>query len=136
DLRVSLLSESMDVLITSPYTLYGVTVVNGQFAMDVDFGIDLANAPVMRLKTEVRQGASGFVPLGEPTRFDAKAALGSLCWDLAGNAGTDPANDFIGTTDAQALVLRTHGARSFRIEPSVAQFSGAPITANIIAGSR
>jgi hypothetical protein len=136
DLRVSLLSETMDVSITRPLTLYNVAVENGHFAVDVDFGIDLANAPVMRLKAEVQQGASGFVALGVPTRFDAKAALGSVCWDLSGNAGTDPANDFIGTTDAQPLVLRTQSARSLRIEPSVLQFNGAPITANIIAGSR
>lgn len=136
DLRVSLLSETMEASITSPLTLYNVTVENGQFAVDVDFGIDLANAPVMRLKTEVQQGASGFVALGEPTRFDAKAALGSVCWDLSGNAGTNPAIDFIGTIDAQPLVLRTQSAQSLRIEPSLAQFAGAPITANIIAGSR
>lgn len=136
DLRVSLLSETMEVSITRPLTLYNVAVEDGHFAVDVDFGIDLANAPVMRLKTEAQQGASGFVALGEPTRFDAKAALGSVCWDLSGNAGTNPANDFIGTTDAQPLVLRTQSAQSLRIEPSILQFAGAPITANIIAGSR
>src|SRR5438093_6384872 len=28
-------------------------------------------------------------------------------WELTGNAGTDPANNFLGTTDNKALVLRT-----------------------------
>ncbi len=135
DIRVSLLSEGVDASVTSPITLHGVAVKYGQFAVDVDFGIDLANAPILRLKTEVQQGGSGFVALGEPTRFDAKAALGAVCWDTSGNAGTNPATNFIGTTDAQPLVLRTRNAQSLRIEPSALLFNGAPNTANVIAGS-
>jgi hypothetical protein len=57
-------------------------------------------------------------------------------WNLAGNAGTDPASDFIGTTDATALEFRTAGVRSLRLEPSALTFNGLPITANVIAGSR
>lgn len=61
---------------------------------------------------------------------------GASSWSLSGNVGTNPATDFIGTTDAAALELRTHGVRSLRIEPSALLFQGEPITANIIAGSR
>lgn len=135
DIRVSLLSEGQNTSIAGPMTLYDVAVKNGQFGVDVDFGIDLANAPVMRLKTEVQQGGSGFVPLGLPTYFDAKAALGSMCWDTSGNSGTNPSNNFLGTTDAQPLVLRTQNVQSLRIEPSAQLFGGTPSTANIIAGS-
>lgn len=36
-------------------------------------------------------------------------------WNLTGNAGTDPATNFIGTTDAQPLVLRTNNTEKLRI---------------------
>jgi hypothetical protein len=56
-------------------------------------------------------------------------------WGLTGNAGTDPATNFIGTTDAQPFVVRTQNVQSLRIEPSTILFGGDPITANVIAGS-
>lgn len=135
DIRVSLLSESQNASITHPITFYDVVVENGQFAVDVDFGMDLAAAPAMRLQTEVQQADSGFVALGEPTRFDPKAAMGSLCWDTSGNTGTNASTDFLGTTDAEPFELRTQNVRSLRIEPSVELSNGKPITANVISGS-
>lgn len=36
-------------------------------------------------------------------------------WRLTGNAGTNPANVFVGTTDAHALVLRTNDTERLRI---------------------
>lgn len=38
-------------------------------------------------------------------------------WKLAGNAGTTPAADFIGTTDAAALAFRTQNVEAMRITP-------------------
>lgn len=37
-------------------------------------------------------------------------------WALEGNAGTDPANDFVGTTDARPVVIRTANAERMRVE--------------------
>jgi len=62
--------------------------------------------------------------------------IGASGWNLTGNAGTDPNTNFIGTTDASALELRTANVRGLRIEPSAELFDGLPITANVIAGSR
>ena len=39
-------------------------------------------------------------------------------WNLTGNAGTDSANNFIGTTDARPLVLRTANNEKLRITTS------------------
>jgi hypothetical protein len=39
-------------------------------------------------------------------------------WDLTGNNGTNPATDFLGTTDDQPLVIRTNGAEALRIHGS------------------
>jgi trimeric autotransporter adhesin len=92
---------------------------------------------------QVQQRVTGSCPAGEYLRqinesgsvVCAPDNAGSGGWGLAGNAGTDPATNFLGTTDAQALVLRTHNTQTLRLEPSAAQFLGVPITANVIAGS-
>jgi trimeric autotransporter adhesin len=131
DLRLSLLNAAGHPVL-KPVTLYQVEVRDGAFAADVDFGFALETAPPLQLKTEVQQGASGFVALGEPTRFDAKAA--GMCWSTDGNTGTNASTDFIGTTDNEAFVVRTQNVRSLRIEPNTDTFAN-PITANIIAGS-
>jgi hypothetical protein len=39
-------------------------------------------------------------------------------WELTGNSGTNPATNFLGTTDIQPLVIRTNGAEAMRIDPS------------------
>jgi hypothetical protein len=57
-------------------------------------------------------------------------------WGLAGNAGTNPATDFVGTTDAQPLVLRTNGSVALRLMGSgtpsvVGGSSGNTVTAGV-----
>jgi hypothetical protein len=41
---------------------------------------------------------------------------GSAGWGLMGNAGTTPAANFLGTTDAQALVIRTSNNERMRVD--------------------
>ena len=43
-------------------------------------------------------------------------SLNSLAWQLTGNSGTNPNINFIGTTDAQDLVLRTNNSERMRIK--------------------
>ena len=43
------------------------------------------------------------------------ALVGTEKWDVEGNAGTDQANNFIGTTDAQGLSFRTNNTERFRV---------------------
>jgi Chaperone of endosialidase len=38
-------------------------------------------------------------------------------WELTGNGGTNPANNFLGTTDNQPLAIRTNGQERMRIAP-------------------
>ena len=45
--------------------------------------------------------------------FDANTPKSS--WDLTGNAGTTPATNFLGTTDAQDLVFRTNNLERLRV---------------------
>ncbi len=51
---------------------------------------------------------------GNASWQDAGAAAGSS-WSLTGNSGTDPSADFVGTTDARDLVLRTNDAERLRL---------------------
>ncbi|MBK9075607.1 MAG: hypothetical protein IPL77_11635 [Flavobacteriales bacterium] len=44
---------------------------------------------------------------GTATWVDPLAVATGLAWTLTGNAGTNPATNFVGTTDAQALRFRT-----------------------------
>jgi hypothetical protein len=48
--------------------------------------------------------------------LDGRAATGF--WQTGGNAGTNPAADFIGTTDGQPVELRVGGNRALRLEPN------------------
>ncbi|MBL0163241.1 MAG: tail fiber domain-containing protein [Xanthomonadales bacterium] len=107
DLRLTLLNEAGTASVSQPITLYNVPVRDGNFSAEVEFGIDLSLAPALKLKTEVGQNNSGFSSLSEPTRFDPKAALAGICWDTTGNSGVNANSEFIGTTDLNALVLRS-----------------------------
>jgi hypothetical protein len=40
----------------------------------------------------------------------------SQSWNLGGNAGTTPATEFLGTTDAQPLIFKTSNAEAMRID--------------------
>lgn len=92
--------------------------------------------------TQVQRRVSGSCPEGQYLRAVAQngtVTCGSDAtgndWSRGGNAGTDASVDFLGTTDAQALELRTGNARSLRIEPSSVVLEGLPVTASVIAGS-
>ncbi len=52
---------------------------------------------------------------------------GAAAWLLTGNAGTDPATHFLGTTDATSLTLAVSSTAALRLEPT----SGTP---NVIGG--
>jgi hypothetical protein len=54
--------------------------------------------------------------------------LNSTAWKVDGNSGTSPATNFVGTTDAQALVVKTEGTERMRIlstTPAVNEVPGA-----------
>jgi len=59
----------------------------------------------------VSQGA-GTAPVWQPL-----SSLVTNAWLLTGNAGTNPANNFLGTTDAQPLVIRVGNQETFRFNP-------------------
>jgi len=58
---------------------------------------------------------------------DETGAAGSF-WSLTGNAGTNPASNYLGTSDNQAFEMRVNGQRALRLEP------GNYSTINVIGG--
>ena len=92
--------------------------------------------------SQVQARVSGSCPAGlflqqvnqDGTVICAADAIGND-WRLGGNAGTNPATDFIGTSDATPFEIRTDSARSLRIEPSTETFNGSPITTNTVSGA-
>jgi hypothetical protein len=44
--------------------------------------------------------------------------MASPAWILTGNAGTNPATDFLGTTDNQPLIIKTLGTERIRVDAS------------------
>jgi hypothetical protein len=56
----------------------------------------------------------GEVNLKEPERQD---------WGMSGNAGTDPATQFIGTTDSVDVVFKSNGAEQFRLSNNYTKIS-------------
>lgn len=92
---------------------------------------------------EVQRRVSGMCAPGTSIRVideDGSVTCDSVAngsgWSLTGNAGTNPASNFLGTTDAQPLVVRTQNVQVARFEPSGLPAGGGPNTANVIAGSR
>jgi hypothetical protein len=41
----------------------------------------------------------------------------SPTWGLTGNAGTNPSTDFLGTTDAEPLIIKTNNNEALRVDP-------------------
>jgi hypothetical protein len=121
--------------LAAPMTFEGVEVRDGRFRLDMDLA--LVESADVWLEVAVRQsGSPAFSAV--PGRSKAIAApLIGACWSTTGDSGSDPALNFLGTTDAQPLVLRTANAQSLRIEPSslTAGSPALPITANIMGGS-
>ena len=120
--------------LAAPITFSAVPIGNGHFRLDFDAA--LAASDQAWLELEVRQSGDPGAFARIPGRIKAVAApLVGVCWSSTGDTGVDPAINFLGTIDAQPLVLRTQNVQSLRIEPSAVLFGGAPNTTNTIAGS-
>jgi hypothetical protein len=137
DLRLSAYGHAAQgTTLAAPITFEGVEVREGRFRLDVE--LPAVQADQVWLEVAVRgSGEPSFSAI--PGRAKAIAApLIGTCWSSTGDSGTNPATNFIGTTDAQPFLVRTANARSLRIEPSAQTFGSPalPITSNTIGGSR
>jgi cytoskeletal protein CcmA (bactofilin family) len=74
--------------------------------------VALPNIPSGSTATEVLVWKS---PGGEVERRAASGLISGFAWALTGNSGTDPGVNFLGTTDAQPLVIRTNNIERLRV---------------------
>ena len=118
--------------IAGPLELSEVQVAQGRFAVGIEFPELPEHLDAAWLEVAVKRADDDgeFVPLAGRTRVALKAT--QVCpasWTLIGNAATNPGVNFLGTTDAQALDLRSNNQRALRLE------SVPTGTANLIGGS-
>ena len=147
-------------LVSGPITNATTGVSNGLFTVALDFGGGVFPGADRWLEIAVRtNGAGAFATLSPRQKLTATpyaitagnvagsgggltnvnaVTLGGLAasqfWKLAGNSGTTPGVNFLGTTDAQALELKVNGARALRLEPTLDDGSHAGIV-NVVGGS-
>ena len=133
DLELTLYSaQSGGTVLGGPLMLYAVPVHGGSFSVQADFGRQQRLDGPTWLGVRVRTAGDGeFVALPTRTWVAAEAAA-SVCpgaWTLNGNAG-NPAGSYLGTADAQPLVLEMNAAQ-------VARFAGATGTSgtNLVTGT-
>lgn len=96
DMRVTVFDANGTRAMAAPVTLYDVPVSKGGFSVDVDFGVDFSDRHGLKLATEVRQGDSDFVSVGELSEFEPDGE--AVCWGTLGNNGVPGA--YIGTLSA------------------------------------
>lgn len=116
---------------TSGWSLTGNAITAGQFfgtttneALDIRVNnataleIQPGGTPKVVAQGQVESKAGGFIfPDGSVQTTAATGGGGTSGWGLAGNAGTTPGTDFIGTTDDKALDVKVNNERALRIEP-------------------
>ena len=100
-----------------------VTTAPHQFLIRATGGVGInTNAPTAPLTVAglIESTAGGFKLPDGSVLDDASDLSGGTAWQLGGNAGTDPATDFLGTTDDTPLEVRVSGERVMRYELTTA----------------
>jgi hypothetical protein len=98
-------------VVGGPLTLYGVSVNDGSFSTDADFGPLASSFKQAYVGVKVRSaGVGDFTPLVDRTSVTDTNTSCPGSWSLDGNAG-NPAGSFLGTTDSSDLVLKSHNTQ-------------------------
>jgi hypothetical protein len=85
-------------------------------ASDIIYTLPASLTPTTTVGTGILQtDASGNLSWLDPSALGGGGGGGSG-WSLTGNGGTNPATNFLGTTDAQPLVIKTDGEERMRID--------------------
>ena len=144
-------AASAGTQIGSTQTLSGVTVTDGLFTVQLDFG-SVFDGNSRWLQIAVRPaGSGGYTTLSprqaiapSPYAINADTIDGqhaTAFWNTAGNAGTTPGTNFVGTTDNVALELDVNGTRALRLEPNgsspnvIGGYSGNSVTSGKVGAA-
>lgn len=112
DIELTLYSaQSGGNVVGGPLTLYGVSVNDGSFNTDADFGPLTSSLKQAYVGVKVRSAGLGdFTPLADRTSVTETNTSCPGSWSLDGNAG-NPAGSFLGTTDSSDLVLKSQNTQ-------------------------
>lgn len=101
--------------------IVGVPVTDGLFQAELDFGDAYDGGRWLEIEVDgavlaPRQPISSVpVAIRAHNVSDSGSQDG---WLLGGNAGTDPASDFLGTNDSTPFEIHVDGQRAWRVEPA------------------
>jgi|CXWL01.1.fsa_nt_gi hypothetical protein len=88
-----------------PRILAGIDVDGGRFEFNIDFADATPDSSWLQLGVRSSASTDAFEPLPQREHLIASTLGGSACWSLDGNAGTDPGQHRLGTTDGAPLQL-------------------------------
>lgn len=118
---------------TGVITNSGVTSLNGNTgALTMDTGY-INN---FYLKTRGLLSAGSGVTYNAATGVISSSLSTSNLWNLAGNSGTNPGTDFIGTTDNQDLIFKTNNTEMARIISSTGDIKIGTATTGTIRSTK
>ncbi|SHL98920.1 beta strand repeat-containing protein [Flavobacterium chilense] len=106
----TLFGTGINGTIATPTGKIGINVQNPSAELDVNGQARVRNLPTVTAPTTdnlVTADASG--NLHQRTVADA---VGTIGWLTTGNTGTNPATNFLGTTDDKSLMFKVNGAKS------------------------
>ncbi len=103
------------------------TVINGSVYLQIQVNSAAPLTPRQQLVSNAYALKANTVPDGAITNVKiaagtitadkfAPGVTSSLAWLLGGNAGTNPANNFLGATDNQPVVFKSNNYRSLQIQ--------------------
>lgn len=108
----------------SPYALFAPNAATAATAN----GLAPATVSASQINTPGGPGTGQVLAYNGTSLVWTNASNAAAGWALAGNAGTTPGVNYVGTSDNQPLELKANGLRVMRFEPNT---NGAP---NVIGG--
>ncbi|MBL7815201.1 MAG: hypothetical protein JNL70_09330 [Saprospiraceae bacterium] len=95
----------------------GINTMTPQYRLDIDAQTGSTGNPLRLLGLNIGTTTDSLLTssAGVVRRMAFSQFINTTAWLLSGNGGTTPGTHFIGTIDAQALVLKTNNAENVRI---------------------
>ncbi len=126
-------AEKAGASLTPPIVFERVPVSNGRFRLE--FELPPLQSDQAWVEVGVRDpGAGAFSRIRARTKAVATPLIGQ-CWATTGDSGSNPASNFLGTTDAQPLALRSANQRVTQLEAQALPGPAGGFTASVLQGS-
>lgn len=126
-------AETAGASLASPMVFERVLVNDGRFRLE--FELPPLQSDQAWVEVGVRDpGTAAFSRIPMRTMAIAAPLIGQ-CWATTGDTGSNPASNFLGTTDAQPLALRSANQRVTQLEAQALPGPAGGFTASVLQGS-